>query len=139
MNEKDIKLMSEFPSVSTATWEEQINLDLKGKDYEKSLLWKTNEGFNVRPYYRAENIERLDFPESIPGQFPFVRGKNVRGNNWLVRQNIIVTDPCLANMKALELLNKGVTSLGFVFQSCSQVTVQELKLLHWNIIQMLKY
>lgn len=133
MNEKDIKLMSEFPSVSTATWEEQINLDLKGKDYEKSLLWKTNEGFNVRPYYRAENIERLDFPESIPGQFPFVRGKNVRGNNWLVRQNIIVTDPCLANMKALELLNKGVTSLGFVFQSCSQVTVQELKLLLMDI------
>ena len=57
MNEKDIKLLAEFPPVSTATWEEQIHLDLKGKEYEKSLIWKTNEGFNVRPYYRAENIE----------------------------------------------------------------------------------
>ena len=111
MNEKDIKLLSEFPPVTTATWEEQINIDLKGKDYEKSLIWKTNEGFNVRPYYRAENIEGLDFPESIPGQFPYVRGKNSTGNSWLVRQDITVSDPVSANLKALEILNKGVTSL----------------------------
>ncbi len=129
MNEKDIRLLSEFPAVTTATWEEQINIDLKGKDYEKSLIWKTNEGFNVRPYYRAENIEGLDFPESIPGQFPYVRGKNCTGNSWLVRQDITVSDPASANLKALEILNKGVTSLGFVFKGCQLVTVADLKLL----------
>ena len=129
MNEKDIKLLTEFPPVSTATWEEQIHSDLKGKEYEKSLIWKTNEGFNVRPYYRAENIEGLDFPESIPGQFPYVRGKNKSGNNWLVRQDIVVTDPKSANLKALEILNKGVTSLGFVLKECQQVSVADLKLL----------
>ncbi len=129
MNEKDIKLLSEFPPIPTATWEEQINLDLKGKDYEKSLVWKTNEGFSVRPYYRAENIETLDFPESIPGQFPFVRGKHRTGNNWLVRQDILVSDSVSANSKALDILNKGVTSLGFVFKGCRQISVDELKLL----------
>jgi methylmalonyl-CoA mutase len=129
MNEKDIKMLTEFPPVSTAVWEEQINIDLKGKDYEKSLIWKTNEGFNVRPYYRAENIEGLDFPECIPGQFPFVRGKSSSGNNWLVRQDIIVTDPVSANLKALDVLDKGVTSLGFVFKGCIQVTVDDLKIL----------
>ena len=129
MNEKDIKLLSEFPPVTTATWEEQINIDLKGKDYEKSLIWKTNEGINVRPYYRAENIEGLDFPESIPGEFPFVRGKSSSGNHWLVRQDIVVTDVAEANLKALEILNKGVNSLGFVFRGCIQVTVDELKAL----------
>jgi len=129
MNEKDIKLLSEFPPVSTSTWEEQINIDLKGKDYEKSLIWKTNEGINVRPYYRAENIEGLDFPDSIPGEFPFVRGKSSSGNAWLVRQDIVVADVAEANLKALEILNKGVNSLGFVFKGCVQVTVDELKLL----------
>ncbi|MEI6276356.1 MAG: methylmalonyl-CoA mutase family protein [Prolixibacteraceae bacterium] len=129
MNEKDIKILAEFPPISSAAWEEQINIDLKGKDYEKSLVWKTNEGFNVRPYYRAENIEGLDFPESLPGQFPFVRGKNSAGNNWLVRQDIVVNDFVAANLKALDVLNKGVTSLGFVFKSCMQVSVEELKLL----------
>ncbi|HWR99558.1 MAG TPA: methylmalonyl-CoA mutase family protein [Prolixibacteraceae bacterium] len=127
MNEKDMKLLSEFPPISAATWEEQINIDLKGKDYEKSLIWKTNEGFDVRPYYRAENIEGLDFPDSIPGQFPFVRGKKSAGNNWLVRQDIVVTDAEEANLKALEILNKGVTALGFVFKGCRQYTVAELK------------
>jgi len=129
MNEKDIKLLSEFPPVSTATWEEQINIDLKGKDYEKSLVWKTNEGFNVRPYYRAEDIEKLDFPDSLPGKFPFVRGNSKAGNSWLVRQDITVNDAEEANLKALEILNKGVNSLGFVFKGCHQVTVAELKLL----------
>lgn len=129
MNEKDIKLLSEFPSVTTATWEEQINLDLKGKDYEKSLIWKTNEGINVRPYYRAENIAGLDFPESMPGEFPFVRGNGEQGNEWLVRQDIVVGTADDANQKALDILNKGVNSLGFVFEGCRQVSVDELKAL----------
>ncbi len=133
MNEKDIKLLTEFPPISTASWEEQINLDLKGKDYEKSLIWKTNEGFSVRPYYRSENIETLDFPESIPGQFPFVRGKSSTGNKWLVRQDITVANFFTANSKALDVLNKGVTSLGFVFKNCSQITVDDLKMLLKNI------
>jgi len=129
MIENDIKLRSEFPPISTQTWEEQINIDLKGKDYDKSLIWKTNEGFNVRPYYRAENLEGLEFTDSQPGEFPFVRGNNRFGNNWLVRQDITVTDFPVANQKALEVLNKGVTSLGFVFNGCSLVTVSDLKIL----------
>ncbi|MEI7421193.1 MAG: methylmalonyl-CoA mutase family protein [Prolixibacteraceae bacterium] len=133
MNEKDIKLLSEFPPVPTAVWEEQINLDLKGKDYEKSLIWKTNEGFNVRPYYRAESIEGLDFPDSLPGQFPYVRGKSASGNNWLVRQDIVVNDPVSANIKALDVLNKGVTSLGFVFNECGKVSAEDLLKLLQNI------
>ena len=129
MNEKDIKMLTEFPPVSTAAWEEQINLDLKGKDYEKNLIWRTNEGFSVRPYYRAGNIEGLDFPGSVPGDFPYVRGKNRVGNSWLVRQDIPVTDLVAANVKALEVLNKGITSLGFVFKGCMQLTVDDLKVL----------
>ncbi len=127
MNEKDIKLLPEFPPVSTTTWEEQIIFDLKGKDYDKSLIWRTNEGFNVRPYYRSENIEGLDFTESIPGQYPFVRGKSKSGNNWLVRQDILVNDPVEANLQALEVLSKGITSLGFVFKDCRQTEVAVLK------------
>lgn len=129
MNEKDIKLLSEFPPVSTAAWEEQINIDLKGKDYEKSLIWKTNEGFNVKPYYRSEDIENLDFPASAPNEFPYVRGKNESGNEWYVRQDIEVTTCDAANLKALDVLNKGVTSLGFVFNGCRELTVDDLKIL----------
>ena len=54
------KLFSEFPEVSTKEWEEVIAKDLKGADYEKKLVWKTLEGFNVRPYYRAEDLATLE-------------------------------------------------------------------------------
>ena len=39
-------------------WEAAIAKDLKGADYEKQLVWKTDEGIAVRPYYRAEHVSR---------------------------------------------------------------------------------
>ena len=47
------KLFAEFPPVSTEAWEAAITADLKGADYERKLVWRTTEGFNLRPYYRA--------------------------------------------------------------------------------------
>jgi len=127
MNEKDIKLFSEFPPVSTEAWEAQINTDLKGKDYDKILIWRTNEGINVRPYYRVENLNGLEFVGALPGQFPYVRGNSKAGNNWLVRQDIEVVNLADANKKALYILSKGVTSLGFVFKNCQEISVDDLK------------
>lgn len=51
-----LRLKEEFPPVSTADWEATIIADLKGADYEKRLVWKTEEGIAVRPYYRKENL-----------------------------------------------------------------------------------
>ena len=39
------KLFSDFPAVSTEQWMEKITADLKGADFEKKLVWRTNEGF----------------------------------------------------------------------------------------------
>ena len=47
------KLFSEFPPVSTEEWMAKITEDLKGADFEKKLVWRTNEGFKVQPFYRA--------------------------------------------------------------------------------------
>ena len=127
MNEKDIKLFSEFPPVSTEAWEAQITTDLKGKDYDKTLVWRTNEGINVRPYYRDENLKDLEFVGTLPGQFPYVRGNRKAGNNWLIRQDIEVVKFGEANLKALNILSKGVTSLGFVFKNCQEISVDDLK------------
>ena len=109
------KLFAEFPPVSTAQWEEVIQKDLKGADYDKKLVWKTQEGFNVKPYYRAEDLKNIPFLTSKPGEFPFVRGTKCN-NNWLVRQTVVVNDPKEANALALEVLMRGVDSLGFFFE-----------------------
>ncbi|MDD3078892.1 MAG: methylmalonyl-CoA mutase small subunit [Paludibacter sp.] len=112
MAEKKLNLLADFPAVSTQQWMEKITADLKGADFTKKLVWKTNEGFNVMPFYRAEDIETLKTTEVVPGKFPYVRGTKT-DNTWFVRQNIIAKDAKAANAKALNILNKGVDSLGF--------------------------
>lgn len=106
-------LFSDFPAVSTQEWMDKIIVDLKGADYEKRLVWKTNEGFKVKPFYRQEDLEGLKTTEGLPGQFPYLRGNKKNDNTWFIRQDIQVDNPEEANAKALDLLNKGIDSLGF--------------------------
>ena len=113
-NTEKAKLFAEFPPVSTEQWEAVITTDLKGADYERKLVWKTAEGFNVRPYYRAENLEGIEFLGSEAGEFPYVRGTH-KCNSWGIHQTVVVECPKSANEEALKLLNSGVDSLGFHF------------------------
>ncbi len=114
-NTKHEKLFTEFPPVPTEKWEEVITADLKGADYERKLVWRTSEGFNVRPYYRAENLEGIKFLGSQAGEFPYVRGTHAH-NRWFVHQTVTVECPQAANAEALQLLNAGVNSLGFAIE-----------------------
>ena len=107
------KLFTEFTAPTTQEWLDKIEVDLKGADFQKRLVWRTNEGFNVQPFYRREDLANLKTPDALPGEFPFVRGNKKDSNTWYVRQNIEVTDAKAANAKALDILNKGIDSLGF--------------------------
>ena len=114
MSKSKEKLFTDFPPVTTEEWMERVTVDLKGRDFERRLVWKTNEGFNLNPFYRNEDIKDFEWTDNLPGEFPYVRGTKT-DNNWYVRQDIDVTDFAEANKKALLMLEKkGVTSLGFV-------------------------
>src|ERR1019366_1949219 len=70
-----LPLMQDFPPVPTAVWEAAIQKDLKAADYEKKLVWRSDEGIAVRPYYRSENLAGVGAQTaSIPGQFPLWGG-----------------------------------------------------------------
>lgn len=125
MSEKKEKLFDQFPPVSTEEWKAKVEADLKGALFEKKLVWRTNEGFNVQPMYRAEDIANFTNLDSLPGQYPFIRGTK-DSNNWLTRQDIIADTPEQANAKAIEVLGKGVTSLGF---HIAEPTVEEISTL----------
>ena len=106
------KLFSDFPPVTTEQWMEKVAADLKGADFEKKLVWRTHEGFNVKPFYRKEDLEGLKTTDALPGEFPYLRGTK-KDNTWRVRQDIAVGDAKEANRKALDILMKGVDSIGF--------------------------
>ena len=105
------KLFSEFQAPTKQEWLDKIEVDLKGADFQKRLVWRTNEGFNVQPFYRREDLKDLKTPDALPGEFPFVRGNKKNTNEWYVRQNIAVgDDPVAANKKALDAKDKAYTS-----------------------------
>ena len=76
--------------------------------------------------YRLEDMIDLKNLECFPGEYPFVRGNKKNNNEWFVRQDIVVVDVAEANKKALDVLNKGVDSLGFVLTNCKNFTKADM-------------
>ncbi len=123
------KIFEEFPPVSTQEWEAVIEKDLKGADYNKKLVWRTAEGFQVRPYYRAENLADIPWTGQNPNEFPYVRGNKSEGNEWLVRQDVTVKDVTEANKVALNALSRGANSIGFKLEYDKAYTAIEISTL----------
>jgi methylmalonyl-CoA mutase len=123
------KLFDQFPPVATKEWMDKIKIDLKGADFNKKLVWKTNEGFDVKPFYRMEDVDNLMYINTLPGEFPYLRGTKIKNNNWLVRQNIEVSDYSEANVKALTILMTGVDSLGFIIVDPESVNEKNFNIL----------
>jgi methylmalonyl-CoA mutase len=102
------QLFNEFTEIDTSIWEEKIIADLKGADYQKKLVWKSDEGIHVKPYYRQEDIDSLKYLEGIgnlknPGETP---------NDWVICQNICWgKDAGEANEKIRSALQGGVKAV----------------------------
>ena len=125
MAEKNEKLFDQFPPVTTEEWRAKVEADLKGVPFDKKLVWRTNEGFNLQPMYRAEDTADFTTTDSLPGEYPFVRGTRL-DNNWLSRQEIIADNAAEANAKALDVLTKGINSLGFTVKNVDEKEVATL-------------
>lgn len=128
-----MSLFEEFPPITTDQWKEKIHQGLKGADYDQKLIWHTKEGFSVKPFYREEDLDNLDFMTSFPGDFPFIRGNKIKNNNWQVRQDIKVENFQESNKKALEILMEGVDAIGFIMNESNMYTYEDLDILFKNI------
>ena len=60
------KLFNEFQAPTRQEWLDKIEVDLKGADFQKKLVWRTNEGFNVQPFYRREDLADKKAVDSLP-------------------------------------------------------------------------
>jgi methylmalonyl-CoA mutase len=113
------KLFQEFPPVTTQQWEELITKDLKGADYEKKLVWKTTDGLKIKPYYRAEDLQNLEYLCNAPGEVAFARGNRTINNEWEIRQDFNDSDIAKANKQALNAIKKGACSVGLNAENIS--------------------
>jgi methylmalonyl-CoA mutase len=132
MEEKNL-FLNDFPPISDDQWEKQIIKDLKGADYKRKLIWKTGQGFDVKPYYRKSDLKKLQLPLIFPGEYPYLRGNKNKDNSWHIRQDIRVDDVKKTNKKALDILMKGVNSIGFIFDDNYKPSIEDIETLTENI------
>jgi methylmalonyl-CoA mutase len=69
-------------------WRKLATKDRKGADPD-GLVWHTPEGIAVKPLYTQADVADLDFSDTIPGAYPFVRGPRstmYAGQPWTLRQ-----------------------------------------------------
>jgi len=97
-NTKSDFIFDEFSSVTAKQWKQQIQVDLKGADYNKALIWKSEEGIDVKPFYHEE--ETLN-TYTIPGQ----------PTSWKIAQSVFLDHIDVASKIAEEALIKGANSL----------------------------
>jgi methylmalonyl-CoA mutase len=109
MNEEgNKKLFTDFPEITTSMGEEKIKADLKGADYDTALVWKSDEGIAVKPYYRQEDLAGLEYLEG----FRSYKNQSDAPNGWTICQNVCAgTDHQEANEKIRSALEGGAQAI----------------------------
>src|SRR5690606_14248832 len=97
-------LFSQFDPVTKEQWKEKIIKDLKDGNYEK-LIWKTDDGLNIEPFYTAEDLADLSYLDNFEN-LPEVR-------IWENREKIKVDAEDQANRLASEALHGGASGVAF--------------------------
>lgn len=105
-------LFSDFDAVSSKQWKQQIQYELKGADYNETLVWESPEGIKVKPFYHNDETE-VNLNAITPSK-PFA-----------IVQNIFVHDVKKSNARALETLQRGAESVRFTLEN-DAVSIEEL-------------
>ena len=97
-------LFQDFEAVSSKQWKQQIQFELKGADYNETLIWESPEGIKVKPFYHSDD-EITTF------------SSNTKATEFSILQNIFVHDIQMSNRKAKDSLNRGAESIRFSIES----------------------
>jgi len=106
-------LFDEFDDVTAKAWKQKIQADLKGTDYNKTLIWKSDEGIDVKPFYHSDDFKAL----------PNV--SKTKAAEWKVTQIIDVNDANAANVSARAAISRGAESIIFNINS-EEISIEVL-------------
>ena len=110
---KNEPLFKDFSEVSSKQWKQLIQVDLKGADYNDTLIWKTNEGIHVKPFYHSDEFE------SLPNT------SDTKATEWNVCQTIFVANVEKSNEKAVDAIERGAESIKFILPS-ENIVIKDL-------------
>ena len=96
-------LFDDFNPVSSKQWKQQIQFELKGADYNETLIWNSPENIKVKPFYHNdEYIGNLN--------------TNTKATQLQICQNIFVHDLEKSNHRAIDSINRGAESIRFTIE-----------------------
>lgn len=79
-NHSKNKLFTEFAPISKEEWMSKIQVDLKGADYDRKLVWHFDQNLHFQPFYMAEDVKN-SYQDSTK-----------KDNNWQIRQEVAFSD-----------------------------------------------
>jgi len=92
-------LFKDFPPISPKAWKQKIQVDLEGANYNKNLLWVTEENITVKPFYTKE--DRTHQQINLPKEY------NICSSIFIDNENV-------ANKLALVAIKNGMDSIEFI-------------------------
>ena len=101
---KENNLFNEFETVNSKQWKQQIQFELKGTDYNETLVWESLEGIKVKPFYHNDEDSSINNIDTKVSEFKIL-------------QNIFVFDVEKSNLKAIDSLKRGAESIRFTIES----------------------
>ena len=97
-------LFNDFNPISSKQWKQKIQFELKGADYNETLVWNSPEDIQVKPFYHKD-----EFTKSFP--------VTTKATAFRICQNIFVFDIEKSIERALDTLNRGADSLRFTIEN----------------------
>ncbi|TVZ52389.1 methylmalonyl-CoA mutase subunit beta [Dokdonia sp. Hel_I_53] len=94
------KLFSEFEPVSSKAFKQKIQFDLKGADYNEILIWHSNEGIDVKPFYHREDMDQNFLSVAMP-------------EKWFVGEAIFIANASQSAKSANKAINNGAEAIYF--------------------------
>ena len=120
------ELFSEFPQITKEEWLSQVTKDLKGKNFEETLVWQSHEGFDIFPYYTEEDLKNLPIKAIQAAQ------KSKTLTVWQNRSLIKFTNTKDTNLLIINYLKTGADAVTIDFGD-NDITEQDLIRLLNNI------
>lgn len=89
--------------ITSKQWKQKIQFELKGADYNETLIWNAPEDIQVKPFYHKDEYT---------GSF----NTNTKATQFRICQNIFVHDLEKSNLRAIDSLNRGAESIRFTIE-----------------------
>ena len=101
------KILDEFSKIDSKLWNKKIKDDLKKLGHSNITSYNSKENIKIKPFYTSDDLNNL---KNVDSNYP---------DSWTICQNISADNSSVANIKALELINKGAESINFIIQNNS--------------------